>query len=85
MCFFLSTPVERKKNQTPGHFYLEYNLLILLYEVFINHSYLIQDDKIKKTLVLGVTEIMLEWMLDKLNNTKLTKCDYNISAAYLPY
>lgn len=57
----------------------------MLYEVFINHSYLIQDDKIKKTLVLGVTEIMLEWMLDKLNNTKLTKRDYNISAAYLPY
>lgn len=59
-CVSFSVPLLReKKNQTPGHFYLEYNLLILLYKVFINHSYLIQDDKIKKTLVLGVTEIML--------------------------
>lgn len=56
-CVSFSVPLlGEKKNQTPGHFYLEHNLLILLYEVFINHNYLIQDDKIKKTLVLGVTK-----------------------------
>lgn len=71
-------------SQTAGHFYLECGLLIiLLCEVFINHKYLTEDDKTKKSLTFRSYSDHIRMKI-KLNIAKLIKLDFNISAACLP-